>query len=86
MQLVDEEEYLAVALFDLLQDGFKALLELAAVLSACDEGAHIEGEDLSVLEAVGDIAADDTLGEALGDSGLADAGLAYKDGVILGFS
>ena len=36
------------------------------------------------MEDVGDFARDDALGEALDDGGLPDAGLAQKDGVVLG--
>ena len=37
-----------------------------------------------VLQALGHVAADDALGEALDDGGLADAGLADQDRVVLG--
>ena len=69
---------------DLLEDGLQAVLELAAVLGARDEGAEVERHDALVLERLGDVALDDALGEALDDRGLADAGLADEDGVVLG--
>ena len=68
----------------LLQDGLQPLLELAAVLRAGDQRAHVEGEQLLVLEALGHVAVDDAQGEALDDGGLADARLADQDGVVLG--
>ncbi len=39
---------------------------------------------LAVAKALGDVAADDPLGQALDDGGLADAGLADQDRVVLG--
>ena len=73
----------ALARGDLLQDGLEALLELAAVLRAGDQRADVEREDALVLQALGDVAAHDALREALDDRGLADAGLADEDRVVL---
>ncbi len=75
---------LAVGVLDLLEHGLEALLELAAELGAGDERAEVERDDALVLEALGDVAADDPLGEALGDGRLADAGLADEHRVVLG--
>ena len=69
---------------DFFEDGLEALFEFAAELGAGDERAHVERDDALVLEALGDVAADDALGQALDDGGLADAGLADQDGVVLG--
>ena len=86
VQLVDEEEDLALGFFDLLQNGFQSLLKLAPVLCARDERAHVQGEDGLVLETLGHVLLDDALGKALGDGGLADARFADQDGVILGLA
>ena len=83
VQLVDEQDDLAVAVLDLLEDGLEPLLELAAELGAGDERAQVERDDALVLESLGHVAAHDALGEALGDGGLADAGLADEDRVVL---
>ena len=72
-----------VGVGDLLEDGLQALLELAAVLRAGDQRADVERDDAAVAQLLGDVAGDDALGEALGDRGLADAGLADQDGVVL---
>ena len=69
---------------DFLEDGLQALLEFAAELGAGDEGAHVEGDDVLVLQAFRHIAADDALGQAFDDGGLADAGLADEHGIVLG--
>ena len=83
VQLVDEADDLALALGDLAQHGLQAVLELAAVLRARDHGADVDGEQPLALEPLGHVAADDALGEALDDGGLADAGLADQHGVVL---
>ncbi len=84
VQLVDEGDDAAVALVDLLEHGLEALLELAAVLRAGDEGGQIEADELLVLERVGHVACDDALGEPLDHGRLADTGLADEHGVVLG--
>ena len=68
---------------DLLEHGLQAVLELAAVLGAGDERAEVERDEALVLQPLGHVAGDDALGEALDDGGLADAGLADQDGVVL---
>ena len=53
VQLVDEEDDLALRVDDLLEHGLQPLLELAAILRAGDERAHVERDDLLVLEPSG---------------------------------
>ena len=83
VELVDEEDDVA-ALGDLLHHLLQALLELAAVLGARDQGGQVERVDLLVLEQLGHLALGDAGGEALDDGGLADAGLAQQHRVVLG--
>ena len=83
VELVDEQDDVA-ALGDLLHHLLEALLELAAVLRAGDQGGQVERVDLLVLEQLGHLAVGDPLGEALDDGGLADAGLADQHRVVLG--
>ena len=68
---------------DLLQDGLQAVLELAPVLRAGDEGADIEADDPLVLEVLRHVAVDDPLGEPLHDRRLADARFPDQDGIVL---
>ena len=82
VDLVDEDDDVA-ARADLLRDLLQALLEVTAVAGAGDERAEVERVELLVLERLGHIALDDRLREALDDGGLADAGLADEDGVVL---
>ena len=84
VQLVDEGDDLAVAVLDLLEDGLEPLLELAAVLGAGDHGAEVEADQPLVAQRLRHVAVDDALGQALDDGGLADAGLADEDRVVLG--
>ena len=84
VQLVDEEDDLAPRLADLLHHLLHALFELAAVLGAGDEGRQVELHHPLVPEDLGDVPADDPLGQALGDRGLADARLADQGRIVLG--
>ncbi len=84
VQLVHEQDHLALGLGDLLQHGLQPVLELAAVLGAGDQGADVERDHALALQPLGDVARDDPLGQALGDRGLADAGLADQHRVVLG--
>ena len=83
VQLVDEQDDVAPGA-DLLQDLLQALLEITAVAAAGHQGAQVEGVELLALERLGDVVGHDALGQALDDGGLADAGLADEDGVVLG--
>ncbi len=82
MELVDEEDDVA-PLHDLLHDLLQALLELAAVLRARNEGSEVERVDLLVLQQLGNLVGGNPGGETLDDGGLADAGLADQHRVVL---
>ena len=84
VQLVDEEDEPALGVHDFLEHGLEALLELAAVLGAGNQCAHVERHDLLVLQAFGDIAPDDALGQPFDDGGLADPGFADEHRIVLG--
>ena len=84
VQLVDERDDLAGGVGDLLEHGLQPLLELAAVLRPGEHRADVERDQALVLQALGHVAVGDAPGEALDDGGLADAGLADQDRVVLG--
>src|SRR5262249_35814378 len=84
VQLVDEDDELALGAPDLLEDGLEALLELAPVLRARGQGADVERPAPLARAALGDVAGDDSLGEPLDDRGLADTGIPDQDRVVLG--
>ncbi len=83
VDLVDEQDGAGVVL-QFRDHGLEALLEVAAVAGAGEQGAHVEGEDGRLGQHLGDVALDDALGQALGDGGLADAGIAHVERVVLG--
>mmetsp|Transcript_4404 Transcript_4404/g.13970 ORF Transcript_4404/g.13970 Transcript_4404/m.13970 type:complete len:959 (-) Transcript_4404:401-3277(-) len=84
VDLVDEQDHVPRRGRDLVDDRLEPLLELAAVLGAGDEQAHVQRNDRPALERLGHRAAHDALRQALGDGRLADAGLADEARVVLG--
>ena len=84
VQLVHEEDHLALGVGDLLEHGLEPVLELAAVLGAGDQRADVERDHAPVAERLGHVAGHDPLGEPLDDRRLAHARLADQDGVVLG--
>jgi len=83
VQLVDEQDDPALGALHLLEHGLEALLELAAVLRAGEQGADVERDHAPVAQRLGHVARDDALGEALDDRGLADARVADQHRVVL---
>ena len=83
VQLVDEQQDVALGALHLVEHGLQPLLELAAVLRSGDEGPHVQGEDGLVPQALGHVAVGDPLGQTLDDRGLPDPGLADQYRVVL---
>ena len=83
VQLVDEEDDVA-RLAHLVHHGLDALLELPAVLGACDHECEVEHHDAAVEEILRHVAGNELHGEAFDDGGLAHAGFAEEHGVVLG--
>ena len=83
VDLVDEQDRVLVGL-ELGEHGLEPLLEIAAVARAGEQRAHVELVDHRVAQHVGHLAADDAQGQALGDRGLADAGVADEQRIVLG--
>ena len=83
MQLVDKQDNPAVALFNFLQNSLEAFLKLTAELGSCDQSAHIERKNGSVLEVFRHIAAYNPLCQPFGDGRLADAWFADQNRVVL---
>ncbi len=69
---------------DFGQHRFQPLLELAAIFGAGDQRAHVERQQLLVAQAFRHVAIDDAQRQALDDGGLADAGFADQDRIVLG--
>ena len=77
---------LAFLLREIVEHRLEALFELAAILRAGDQRAHVERENALVAQAFRHFAVDDALGETFDDRGLADARLADQHRVVLGAS
>src|SRR4051794_64416 len=84
VELVDEEDDLALGVLDLVEDSLEPVLEFSPVLRAGYQRADVERDHAAVTQRLGDVARDDPLSEALGDGRLADARLADQHRVVLG--
>ena len=84
MNLIDEEDDVAVGVGYFLDNALQALLELTFVLSTSNECAHVERIELLVLQVLRHIATHDTLCKTLHDGGLTSTRLTYQDRVVLG--
>ncbi len=82
MDLVDEHDGAGIIL-DLAHHRLEPLLEVAAIAGAGEQRAHIELEYGGFGQNLGHVAHDDAAREALGDGGLADAGIAHEQRVVL---
>ena len=83
VELIDEENDLALLVRHFLQKLLEALLKFAAVLGARNEARHIERKNGLAAKSIRHFVVDDALSEPLNDGRLADARLADKDGVVL---
>jgi hypothetical protein len=83
VQLVDEQDQLALRVADLLQHRLQPLLELAAVLRAGKQRADVERPHALPFQRLGDVARNDPLREPLHDRRLARARLADQHRVVL---
>ena len=83
VDLVDEDDHLALRRLDLVHYRLQPLLELAAELRAGHHRPHVQRHHALALEVLRHVAGHDALGQRLGDRGLADAGLADDHRVVL---
>ncbi len=75
---------IAFGLFlELLQHGLQALFEIAAVLGAGEQCAHVERIDRALRQHVGHVASTMRLARPSAIGGLADAGLADQQRIVL---
>lgn len=84
VQLVDEDDGLALFLGQFVQHVLQALLELAAELGTGQQGRHVQRQHALVLQRFRHLAGHDALGQAFDDGSLAHAGFADEHGVVLG--
>ncbi len=69
---------------DFVQHRLEPFLEFAAKFRARDQRAHVQREQLLVLQRFRHVAIDDAQRQAFDDGGLADAGFADQHGIVLG--
>ena len=86
MDLIDEEDDLAGAVYHILDHALEPFLKLTLILRTCYEGTHVEGIDLLVLEVLRNRPVHYLLGQALGNRRLAHTWLADEDRIVLGTS
>ena len=84
MDFIDEQDDLAGAVHHFLDHAFEALLKLSLIFCTRNQGAHIQGIYLLGLQVFRHLPVHDVLGDAFRNGGLAHAGLAHQDGVVLG--
>ena len=83
VELIDEENDLALLVRHFLQKLLQALLEFAAVLGARNEARHIERKNGLAAKGIRHFVVDDALREPFDDGRLTDARLADEHGVVL---
>ena len=83
MQLIDEQDDLALGLFHLGKDGLQPFLKFAAVFCTRNQRAHIQRENGLILKRLRDFIGDDALRQSFDDGRLADARFADENGVVL---
>ena len=81
MNLVNKQNCFVV-IEQMLQHRFQALLEIASILGARQQSAHVELVHRALRQHLRHIAFDDAARQALGDRGLADAGFAHQQRII----
>src|SRR3569623_1556037 len=82
MDLVDEQDRIGVR-FQFLDDLLQPLLEVAAIARAREQRTHVEREYGRRRQHFRHLAVDNALGEAFRDRGLADAGFADEQRIVL---
>jgi hypothetical protein len=82
MNLIDEQNG-AGLLLDLGQHRLEALLEVAAVLGARHQRTHVQRVNGGIQQHVGDLIFHDHARQPLGNGGLAHAGLAHVQRIVL---
>ncbi len=82
MNFIDEQNR-ARLLLDFREHRLQALLEIASILGARHQRAHVERIDRGIQQHVGHLVLDDHAGQAFRDRRLADARLAHVQGIVL---
>ncbi len=84
MNLVDENDRLALVLRQLLEHTLEPLFEFTPVLGARQQRSHIEHQHTLALQRLRDLFIDNALGEAFHNGGFTNTGLPDQHRVVLG--
>ena len=84
VQLVDKENDLPIGLLHGIQHCLQTFLKFTSVLGTGNEGTHIQGEDLLILQRIRHIALYDPLSQTLNCRRLADTRITDQHRIILG--
>ncbi len=84
MQLVNEQDDLAVGIFNLLEHSFEAVFKLTTVFRSGQHRTKVERHHTLVFEELRHIAGDDALGQTFYDRCLTDSRLADQYRIVLG--
>ena len=83
VQLINEQDNLAVTVLHFLKNRFQTLLELSAVFRSCHKSAHVKRKDCLFLQSFRDIPADNPLGKPFYNCGFTDARFSDQHRIIL---
>ena len=83
VQLIDEQNDLAIRLFNVLEHRLEPVFKLAAILRSRQHGAKVERDHALVAQQFGHIAGDDTPRQAFDNGGLAHARFPNQHRVVL---
>ena len=86
MELVDEENDLAIAFGDFFEERLEAVFKFSAILGSGDHGANVHSDKPFVFERVGNVATDNAPGEAFSDGCFTNAGFTNENRIVLGSS
>ena len=84
VNLVDKQDHLAVGILHFFQHRLKTLFEFAAEFRAGNQRPQVQGDDTLVAQGIGNVPADDALGNPLHHRGFPHPGIADQGGIVLG--
>ena len=84
MDFINEEDDVSFGLLNFVDNGLQTFFKFAFVLGAGHQCTHIQGVDLFVLQVLGDVSTQDTVGKSLYDGRFTGTRFTDKNRVVLG--
>ena len=84
VDFINEEDNVSFRLLHFVDNGLQTFFKFAFVLGASHQCTHIQGVDLFVLQVLGDVSTQDTVGKSLYDSCFTGTRFTDKNRVVLG--